>query len=166
MYIIFVFDGIFRPENCSLLLSGRNIPSNTNTIQIHCCCVVSTFRPEYFVKYKYNIHLLVRFHFPTGIFRQIQIQYTLIVVYVLYSLSRRNIPSNTNAICLCCNHFPAWIFRPIQIQYIHIHCCCVCVVSTFRPEYSVKYKYNIHVLFTLTFRPEYSVKCKYNMFVL
>ena len=144
MCIVFVLDGIFRPEfsgwkkkhdrhnnKCVLYLywteySGRNIQDrHTNTK-----CVLylywmeysgrnlNSFRPEYYVKYKYNIHF-----------------FSLL-------FSGRNIPSNTNT--------------------MHINCCCVCVVSTFRPEYSVKYKYNIHLLFTLTFRPEYSDQYKYS----
>ena len=105
--------------------SGRNIPSNTNTIHIYCCCVcvVFTFRPEYSVQYKYNTHLLFHSYFPAGIFRPIQIQYTFSFPL---SLSGRNIPSNTNT--------------------IHIDCCFVCVVSTFRPEYSVQYKCNTYLL--------------------
>ena len=109
------------------LFSGRNIPSNTNTIHIY-CCVVLAFRPEYSVKYKYNTHLLLfclcGIIFPAGIFRSIQIQYTFIVV--LYKLSGRNIPFNTNT--------------------IHNYCRCDCIVLIFRPEYSVKYKYNTHWL--------------------
>ena len=179
--------GIFRSNTNTIyvviallhLFYGRNIPSNTNTIHIYCCfvCVASTFRPEYSVQYKYNTQLLSLwlhcFYFPAGIFRQIQIQYTFIVVlFVLHQLSGRNIPSNTNTIhmsLLCCISFPAGIFRSIQIQYtiivivialllfsgrntpsntntIHIYCCFVCVASTFRPEYSVQYKYNTHSL--------------------
>ena len=82
--------GIFRPIQIQYTvivvvlhqLSGRNIPSNTNTIQSYCCCVASTFRPEYSVQYQYNTHssLLCCINFPAGIFRPIQIQYTVIVV--------------------------------------------------------------------------------------
>ena len=156
--------GIFRPIQIQytiivivialFLFFGRNIPSNTNTIHIDCCCVcvVSTFRPEYSVQYKYNTQLLSLWlhcsYFPVGIFRPIQIQYT----------------------CIVHSNFPAGIFRSIQIQYtiivilialllfsgrnipsgntntMHIYCCFVCVASTFRPEYSVQYKYNTHLL--------------------
>ena len=135
---------------CSFLLSGRNIPSNTNTIHIPCCCVVSTFRPEHSVQYKYNTHwlfLMCCIHFPAGIFRPIQIQYTFFVV-VLHQLSGRNIPSNTNT--------------------IHILRCCV--ASTFRPEYSVQYKYNTQLLLLCCnpipagiFRP---IQIQYTFFVV
>ena len=216
--------GIFRPIQIQHTffvvmlhqLSGRNIPSNTNTIQSYCCCVASTFRPEYSVQYKYNTELLLLccINFPAGIFRPIQIQYTFFVV-VLHQLSGRNIPSNTNTIhsycccvvipfrpeysvqykynthssLLCCINFPAGIFRPIQIQYrvivvvlhqlsgrnipsntntIHILRCCV--ASTFRPEYSVQYKYNTQLLLLCCnpipagiFRP---IQIQYTFFVV
>ena len=145
------------------LFSRQNIPSNTTTIYIYWSLSHSGRNIPSNTKYNThwllftNSLLLCCINFPAGVFRPIQIQYTFIVV-VLYQLSGRNIPSNTNTIhihcccvvsnfpagifsqiqiqytCIVHSYFPAGIFRPIQIQYIYIHCCCVCVVSTFRPE--------------------------------
>jgi len=160
---LFLFSGRNIPSNTntihidySILFSGRNIPSNTNTIHIYCCvCVVFTFRPEFSVKYKYNKHLLLCcISFPAGIFRSIQIQYTIIVVIALFLFSGRNIPSNTNTIHIDCCVCVAFTFRPefsgwntpSNTNTIHSYCCLVCVASTFRPEYSVQYKYNTHLL--------------------
>ena len=139
---------------CYVHYSDQKIPPNTNTIHIYCCCVC------------------VVFTFPAGIFRPIQMQCTFIVV-VLYQLSGRNIPSNTNTICLCCNHFPAGIFRLMQIQ-----CTFIAVVFVLYfillPEYSGRNipsntnAMHIGVVFVLHpfLQPEYSVKYKYNTNVL
>ena len=163
------------------LFSGRNIPSNTNTIHVYCCCVcvVSTFRPEYSVKYKYNILLLsiVTFrpeysvqykynthssslclcciNFPAGIFCPIQIQYTIHIhhcclVFILRpEFSGRNIPSNTNTIHIHCSLSLSGRNILSNTNTIHVYCCCVWVVSTFRPEYSVQYKYNTQYTFII-----------------
>ena len=175
------------------LFSGRNIPSNTNAIHCCCCvCVISIFRPEYSVQYKYNTHLpfifrpeysvkhkynarvlllcLYCIYFPAGIFRQIQIQYTVVVVFVLYPFSGRNIPSNINAMHNCYSLSG----RNIPSNTNTMHSCC-CVVAIFRPEYSVKCKYNTLLLLLCLycihspagkFRPEYSVKYKYNTYLM
>ena len=139
--------GIFRPIQIQYtfsvvgsvlyLYSGRNIPSNTNTIQIYCCCVclVFIFWPEFSGR---NIP-------------PIQIQYTFIAgLSVVY-------------------FFPAGKFRPessVQYNTIHIHCCCVCLVFIFRPEFSDRniqsntntiHIYCCCVCFVFIFRPEFSV---------
>ena len=75
--VIFFPAGIFP--------AGIFRPIKIQYIHIRCCCVCVVltfiFRPE----------------FSGRIFRPIQIQYKFIV-FVLYSLSGRNIPSNTNTI--------------------------------------------------------------------
>ena len=139
---------------CLVFISGRNIPSNFH---------------------KYNTHLVLLslscIHIPAGIFRPIQIQYTFIVVVsVLYLYSGRNFPAGifrpiqiqytfiALSVVYCsfsCRNIPAGIFRPIQIQY-HIHCCCLCLVFIFRPEFSgrnipSKYKYHTHLLLLCLF---------------
>ena len=107
--------------------SGRNIPSNQNTIHIYWCCVLylysgRNFPNEIFLQYKYNTNTN---NFPAGIFRPIQIQYihiccccvSVVLTFIFRpEFSDRNIPSNTNT--------------------IHIYCCCVCLVFIFRPEFS------------------------------
>ena len=124
----------FRPE-----FSGRKIKSNENTIHIHCCCVLSciyilarTFRPEYSVQYKYNIHVLsIRTFRPEY---SVQYKYNTQWLFTLTfrpEVSGRKIKSNTNT--------------------IHIYCCCVLSLiyisaGIFQPEYSVQYKYNTFIV--------------------
>ena len=64
-----------------------------------------------------------------------------------------------------CFNCPAGNFRILCKYNTHILLLCLrFFFSIFRPEFSVEYKYNTHVLFI--FRPEYSVQNKYNTHLL
>ena len=67
------------------------------------------------------------------------------VGFAMYLFSRQNIPSNTNTMYIYWSLSLSGRNIPPNTNAIHIH-CCLCVVFTFRPEYSVQYKYNTHSL--------------------
>ena len=133
MCVLYSLSGRNNPSNtntihiyCLLSLSGRNIPSNTNTIHIYCSLPLSG---RNIPSNTNTVHIDC-----------------CVCVCVLYSLSGRNNPSNTNTIHI---YFPLSLSGrniPSNTNTIHIYCCCVSVVFTFRPEYSVQYKYNTHLL--------------------
>ena len=128
---------IFRPE-----LSGRNIPSNTNTIYMYCPFVLSGRNipsNTNTIHNDFSLSLSAR-NFPAGKLSPIQIQYTFIVVVscLLFifrpEFSGRNIPFNTNTIHIIVVVFVLYLFSGRNFPY------CVCYVI-FRPEYSV-----LHIL--------------------
>ena len=141
------------------LFSGRNFPAgiylqykyNKHSLCLSCIYFsAGIFRPEYSSNTN-TMHIILLFtclcciYSPAGIFRQIEIQYKCIVVtFELHLYPGRKIPLNTNTIhtyfllCLRCFDFTAGNFRQIQIQYTFLF--------IFRPEFSVKYNNNTHIL--------------------